>query len=295
MRIILNGAQGAMGRELQRILPAAGHEIVAKVDVNGGAYTSMAQVQVPADMVVDFSFHTATAGAVDYALAHNLPIVVGTTGHTEQERAHILLAGEKIPVFYSGNMSLGIAVLCNLVREAVRIFPQADVEILEIHHNRKADAPSGTALMLARAVQSVRPDAVVHCGRAGVGGRLPREIGVASLRMGILWHSRGADLHRQRNPHPEARGPRPGAAGPGGGGKRQHSSRIKGRGYTAWRSWSANKWIKLQQIWGHLPGRCRPFPPGAGDFGREPCPAVCGGFRPGEEKRPGCEDYGSAL
>ena len=186
MRIILNGAQGAMGRELQRILPAAGHEIVAKVDVNGGAYTSMAQVQVPADMVVDFSFHTATAGAVDYALAHNLPIVVGTTGHTEQERAHILLAGEKIPVFYSGNMSLGIAVLCNLVREAVRIFPQADVEILEIHHNRKADAPSGTALMLARAVQSVRPDAVVHCGRAGVGGRLPREIGVASLRMGNI-------------------------------------------------------------------------------------------------------------
>ena len=89
-------------------------------------------------------------------------------------------------MFYSGNMSLGIAVLCNLVREAVRIFPQADVEILEIHHNRKADAPSGTALMLARAVQSVRPDAVVHCGRAGVGSRLPREIGVASLRMGNI-------------------------------------------------------------------------------------------------------------
>ena len=130
-----------------------------------------------------------------------------TTGHTEQERAHILSAGEKIPVFYSGNMSLGIAVLCNLVREAVRIFPQADVEILEIHHNRKADAPSGTALMLARAVQSVRPDAVVHCGRAGVGCRCPGRSGWPLCGWAILLAFRGADLHRQRNHHPEARGP----------------------------------------------------------------------------------------
>lgn len=188
MRVLVNGAAGAMGRELQKLLSAgyAGGEAAGLVDSRGedGISTDFSQVTAAADVVVDFSFHTATKAALDYALAHGLPIVIGTTGHTETERQEILAAGEKIPVFYTGNMSLGVAVLCRLVQEAVRFFPQADVEILEIHHNRKADAPSGTALMLARAVQAARPGATVRCGRSGQCRRTPEEIGVSSIRLG---------------------------------------------------------------------------------------------------------------
>ena len=81
-------------------------------------------------------------------------------------------------------MSLGIAVLCRLARQAAAAFPEADIEIVEIHHNRKVDAPSGTAHMLFQAVQQARPQATEHCGRAGEGKRTREEVGISSLRMG---------------------------------------------------------------------------------------------------------------
>ena len=177
-----------MGLELRKLLQAgyAGGEIAALVDAKGGegVYTDFTQITEPADLVVDFSFHTATGAAVVFALERKLPIVIGTTGHTEQERQTILDATKEIPVFYTGNMSLGIAVLCRLVKDATKYFPQADIEILEIHHNRKADAPSGTALMLAKAAGESRTQAEIHCGRAGVGRRTPEEIGISSIRLG---------------------------------------------------------------------------------------------------------------
>jgi len=87
-------------------------------------------------------------------------------------------------VFFSSNMILGIAVLCKLTKEAAACFPEADIEIVEVHHNRKVDAPSGTARMLFEAVKEVRPEATEHCGRAGEGKRAKQEIGISSLRMG---------------------------------------------------------------------------------------------------------------
>ena len=87
-------------------------------------------------------------------------------------------------MFFSGNMSLGIAVLCRLAAQAASVFPEADIEIVEVHHNRKVDAPSGTAKMLFEAVKSARPALHEHCGRAGEGKRLPNEVGISSLRMG---------------------------------------------------------------------------------------------------------------
>jgi len=111
-------------------------------------------------------------------------VVVGTTGHTPEEKEIIYKAAQEIPVFYSGNVSVGIAVLCRMARQAASFFPEADIEIVEIHHNRKVDAPSGTAHMLFNAIRQVRPDAVEACGRAGEGKRRKNEIGVASLRMG---------------------------------------------------------------------------------------------------------------
>ena len=95
-------------------------------------------------------------------------------------------AAKEIPVFFSGNMSLGIAVLCRLAKDAARYFPDADIEIVEVHHNRKVDAPSGTALMLFNSLKEVRPNATANCGRSGEGKRTKDEIGISALRMGSV-------------------------------------------------------------------------------------------------------------
>ena len=184
MRAVLCGANGAMGKLIGELL---GPEVVGRVSLdgeNGVAKTFGELGEVDADTVIDFSHHSAIFDAADYAEARGCALVVGTTGHTGEEKTRIYEAARRIPVFYSGNMSLGIAVLCRLAREAAAFFPEADIEIVEVHHNRKVDAPSGTAHMLFNAIREVRPNAVEHCGRSGEGKRKPNEIGIASLRMG---------------------------------------------------------------------------------------------------------------
>ena len=184
MRAILCGANGAMGKLIDEIL---GSEVVGRVSIDGenGVCKTFEELgNVGGDMVIDFSHHTAVADVMAYALSRKLPVVIGTTGHTPEEKEIIYKAAQEIPVFYSGNVSVGIAVLCRMARQAASFFPDADIEIVEIHHNRKVDAPSGTAHMLFNAIRQVRPDAVEACGRAGEGKRRKNEIGVASLRMG---------------------------------------------------------------------------------------------------------------
>ena len=184
MRAIICGANGAMGKLIDGIL---GEEVVGRVSIDGenGVPKTFSELgKVQADVLIDFSHHTAVADVLDYARQINSAVVIGTTGHTAEEKTLIYEAAKELPVFYSGNMSLGIAVLSKLARQAAACFPEADIEIVEVHHNRKVDAPSGTAHMLFNAIREVRPDAVEVCGRAGEGKRKKNEIGVASLRMG---------------------------------------------------------------------------------------------------------------
>ena len=184
MKAVVCGANGAMGR---LICAALGNEVAGKVSIDGenGVPRTFGELgDVNADVIIDFSHHSAVSEVLDYAESRGCAVVIGTTGHTEAEKQRIYAAGEKIPLFYSGNMSLGIAVLCRLARQAAAAFPEADIEIVEIHHNRKVDAPSGTAHMLFQAIREVRPQATEHCGRAGEGKRTQDEIGVSSLRMG---------------------------------------------------------------------------------------------------------------
>lgn len=180
------GANGAMGTLLCDILK---EEVAGKVSVDGmgGVPKTFGELgPVDADVVIDFSHHTAVRDVLAYAKSVGAAAVIGTTGHTEEEKALIYDAAKEIPVFYSGNMSLGIAVLCRLAKEAARYFPDADIEIAEIHHNRKVDAPSGTAMMLYNAIREVRPEAAAHCGRVGEGKREKNEIGISSLRLGSV-------------------------------------------------------------------------------------------------------------
>ena len=186
MRAVVCGANGAMGMLLRQRL---GDEAVGLVSLDGenGVPKTLEELgEVGAQIVIDFSHHSAIGDVLAYGEKYRCSVVVGTTGHTEEEKAMIRDAANRIPVFYSGNMSLGIAVLCNLAKEAVKCFPDADVEIVEIHHNRKVDAPSGTANMLFSALQEVRPGAREICGRAGEGKRQKADIGVSSLRMGNI-------------------------------------------------------------------------------------------------------------
>lgn len=191
MKIIVHGATGHMGRCVLKLLEespdctlAAAVSPELTTDPAKGEYRTLTDYQGPADLIVDFSFHGATCDLISYALIRKLPVVVCTTGQTEKEKAAIFEAAREIPVFYSGNMSLGIALLVNLAKQVARAFPNADIEIVEAHHNRKLDAPSGTALMLADAIKSVRPQTTYHLGRSGSGKRTPEEIGIHAIRMG---------------------------------------------------------------------------------------------------------------
>lgn len=193
MRVILNGASGRMGKEV--IIAANGDfkgvEIVACVDIIKPetacpSYTKLSDVREKADVIIDFSHHACTADVLDFAIKAKTPVIIATTGQTEQEREMIKSASQKVGVFFAGNMSIGIALLVELVKNAVKVFPEADVEIIETHHNQKLDVPSGTALMLAEGIKSVRENAVLNVGRHENKKRDTNEVGIHSIRMGKI-------------------------------------------------------------------------------------------------------------
>ena len=197
MRAIVCGANGAMGK---LICAGLGDAVIGKVSIDGenGVPRTFDELgAVSADVVIDFSHHTAIFDVLAYAKKIGSAAVIGTTGHTPEEKAAIFAAAEEIPVFYAGNVSLGIAVLCRLVKEAVKFFPDADIEIVEVHHTRKVDAPSGTAHMLFNAVKEVRKEAVENCGRSGEGKRTKNEVGIHALRLGSVVGIHEVHIHTQ--------------------------------------------------------------------------------------------------
>ena len=187
IRVIVSGAAGHMGRILREKLEAAeDFEITGLVDPYGdGMAENLSACSLEADVAIDFSNHLGTEALLTEAVKRALPVVLCTTGHTEEERQLIFEAAKSIPVFFSANMSLGVAILMRLVRQAAAAFP-SDAEIVETHHRRKLDSPSGTALSLARAIQAERPGSEIVCGRAGMQKREPSDIGVQAVRMGNI-------------------------------------------------------------------------------------------------------------
>ena len=191
MRIILCGYGGHMGREVRTCAERDEHsEIVAGVDpmipAEGICVSSFAECEAEADVIIDFSHHSMTGALLDFAEAKNLPVVLATTGQTDEEKARIRQAAGKIPVFLAANYSLGIATLTDLVKRAAALYPDGEIEIVEQHHDRKLDAPSGTALALFSAVKEVRPAAEANCGRSGQGKRTKDEVGIHAIRMGNI-------------------------------------------------------------------------------------------------------------
>lgn len=188
IRIILNGACGRMGREVERLVCEADDMTVcARVDKFGDdCYKAIDEYTGEADVIIDFSHHSAVQELMQYAVERKLPVIVATTGHTELELALIEKAAEETAVFHSANMSLGVALLVELAKKAAVAMPDADIEIVETHHNRKLDAPSGTALMLAEELKDTRENSEFNIGRSGQCKREKNEIGIQSVRRGNI-------------------------------------------------------------------------------------------------------------
>ena len=197
MRILLSGYNGAMGHEVAK-LAQTGYcdaRITAGVDMhatgdetwNGQSVPvakSFAEAAKDVDVIVDFSHHSLTKELTDFAVENGIRLVLATTGQTDEEKSLIKNAAQRIPLFFAANYSMGIAIRIDLAKKTASLMPDAEVEIVEIHHDRKIDAPSGTALSIAEAVKEVRAGSDIVCGRSGMKKREHSDIGISSVRIG---------------------------------------------------------------------------------------------------------------
>lgn len=193
MRIMLCGCQGRMGHAVEAAVKDDA-VIVAGIDAVEGArafpvYKQPTDCAETADVIIDFSHPNALCAMLDYAVDNNIPAVVCTTGLSTEQTEVVRKAAEKTPVFFSGNMSIGIGLLTALTKKAAAVLGEDfDIEIIEMHHNQKLDAPSGTAMMLANAAKdglSYEPDFTYtrHDRRQK---RDKKEIGISAIRGGNI-------------------------------------------------------------------------------------------------------------
>ena len=189
--IALSGAMGKMGRVITNLVESRSDcTITAKIDTHGdNVYTNISDITEPVDVVIDFSHPSALPNLLTYCKTKNIPLVAATTGYNTDEVAQIKSAATQIPIFFTGNMSLGINLLQDLARRAVKILgDQFDVEIIEKHHNLKKDAPSGTAHMLADSINKEYSDSkkYVYDRHNVLKPRSKDEIGIHAIRGGTI-------------------------------------------------------------------------------------------------------------
>jgi len=196
LKIIISGCSGRMGQVIASLADADSNiEIAAGFDVNAvkkndfPVYSSPMEYTGDAEVVIDFSSPAALDALIAYAKAKKIPMVLATTGYTPKQEEQIIEASKFVPVFRSANFSIGINLLEDLVKRAASILGKDfDIEIVERHHRNKVDAPSGTALMLARAATEGRPDAdnYVYDRHSVRQSRADSEIGISAVRGGSI-------------------------------------------------------------------------------------------------------------
>lgn len=194
-KVIISGCNGHMGRVVEEICSGdpeisivAGFDILGDSNHDYPVYTSPSLFHGEADVVIDFSHPSALTPLLSFCFDQNVAAVLATTGYTKDQLSEIDEAAKSVPIFRSANMSLGINVVIELIKKAASILDGYDIEIVERHHNRKVDAPSGTAFMLAEAAASaVQYDAQYITDRSST--RQPRnrnEIGISAVRGGTI-------------------------------------------------------------------------------------------------------------
>lgn len=184
LQIALIGAKGRMGQAIIAAAPETGAAIVWPLDQGDDLAAGIQK----ADAVIDFSFHTTTTQVIALAVAHRKPLVIGTTGHSADEKTALRKEAAKTATVWSGNYSVGVNLLFALTQRAASVLgSDYDAEVIEMHHRFKKDAPSGTAARLLEIILHERklgPEALRH-GREGLtGARTSTEVGIHSLRGG---------------------------------------------------------------------------------------------------------------
>lgn len=195
-KILICGSSGKMGKAVfeaterdENVQILCGVDAFSKNELSFTEYKSFDEVKEIPDVVVDFSHPVNLDSLIDFCTKNTIPAVICTTGYSQEEIEKIHKLSESVPVFYSGNMSLGVNLLIELSKKATAVFGSAfDIEIVEKHHNQKIDAPSGTALMIADAISTVmdeEPQYVYdrHSYRAK---RKQNEIGIHAVRGGTI-------------------------------------------------------------------------------------------------------------
>lgn len=194
-KIILSGCMGRMGSAITEIVKNTENaEIVCGFDAVSGqrdypVYTDYADVNVDADVIIDFSHPSNFENILNFAKVKNLPIIMCTTGLGDEQKAELNAASAEIPVFFSANMSLGINLLIRLAKVATKVLEKDfDIEIIEKHHNKKLDAPSGTALAIADAIADTMTDSAnyVYERQSVRRQREKNEIGIHAIRGGTI-------------------------------------------------------------------------------------------------------------
>lgn len=195
MKIILSGASGAMGHVVREAAAQAddcvimaGLDIKADDTADFPIYSDFSQCTEDADVIIDFSNFSAFHNVFAFARKRKIPIIIATTGLTEDDQKTIEEGAKEIPVFKSANMSLGINVIAKVLREISETLSDFDVEIVEAHHHRKVDAPSGTAILLADAVNDgLKNKKTYTYGRHGRDcKRSADELGIHAIRGGTI-------------------------------------------------------------------------------------------------------------
>ena len=196
IKILLSGCNGKMGRVIAEIVSQREDcQIVAGIDLNTDkttsfpVYSSVDEVQEPVDVVIDFSHPSVLSPLLSYGAAHQIPLVLCTTGYSKEQVQELTQASQKTAVFYSRNMSLGINLMIELSKKAAMVLGDSfDIEIVEKHHNQKIDAPSGTALMIADGISSVLKEnpQYVYDRHSYRRPRSKHEIGIHSIRGGTI-------------------------------------------------------------------------------------------------------------
>ena len=195
-KIIMNGCNGKMGQVITRLVSEDNEcEIVAGFDVNDSientypVFTNPDEFTGDADVIIDFSHPSALTTVLNYCKKRKLPVILATTGYTDEQKKEFTEASKEIPVFFSANMSLGINLIIALAKKATKLLEgNFDIEIVERHHNQKIDAPSGTALAIADAIDETLsyPAEYVYDRHAVRRKREPTEIGIHAVRGGTI-------------------------------------------------------------------------------------------------------------
>ncbi|MCD8094640.1 MAG: 4-hydroxy-tetrahydrodipicolinate reductase [Ruminococcus sp.] len=194
--IAICGASGKMGRVIAEIISSRNDcTVCAGIDKINDSYAdfpialSPEQLTMKPDVIIDFSHPSTLNGLLDYCLTNGVPLVIATTGYTDEQILKIKKAAEAVPVFFTFNMSLGINLLAELAKKAASVLEgQFDIEIVEKHHNQKIDAPSGTAIMLANEINDTLEQkcSLVYDRHSVRAKRSKDEIGMHSIRGGTI-------------------------------------------------------------------------------------------------------------